>query len=100
MSLWQRDDAMLFELDGVITRTATVHAAAWKRVFDEFLAARSRDEGEPFEWFDVDTDFVRYIDGRARTTAWLPSSSPGASAAARTSGRPARRADLLRTRQP
>ena len=44
-----RFDALLFDLDGVITRTATIHAAAWKRLFDDFLARRSGDS------FDIDT---------------------------------------------
>jgi beta-phosphoglucomutase family hydrolase len=55
--------ALLFDLDGVITRTATVHAAAWKRLFDEFLGPRG---GAPF---DIATDYPRYVDGRPRYDA-------------------------------
>ncbi len=43
--VWQGYDAMLFDLDGVVTRTVTLHAAAWKRLFDEFLADRAALEG-------------------------------------------------------
>jgi hypothetical protein len=43
-----------------------VHAAAWKRLFDEFLEKRSIDTGEPFVPFDVDTDYRRHVDGKPR----------------------------------
>jgi trehalose 6-phosphate phosphatase len=61
-----RYEALLFDLDGVITRTATVHAAAWKRLFDDFLAAWADGHGSPQPPFDVDTDYVRHVDGRRR----------------------------------
>ena len=61
-----RYDALLFDLDGVITRTATLHAAAWKDLFDNFLAGRARDRQEPFVPFDVATDYLLYVDGRRR----------------------------------
>jgi alpha,alpha-trehalase len=54
---------LLFDLDGVITRTATIHAAAWKRLFDDFLGPRG---GAPF---DIATDYPRYVDGRPRYDA-------------------------------
>jgi len=56
----------LFDLDGVLTKTATVHAAAWKQMFDEFLAGRAAKSNEPFMPFDVHDDYDRYVDGRAR----------------------------------
>ena len=59
-------DALLFDLDGVVTRTATVHAAAWKRLFDEYLAARAAREGTPFVPFDTDRDYRVHVDGRPR----------------------------------
>jgi beta-phosphoglucomutase family hydrolase len=58
--------ACLFDLDGVLTRTATVHAAAWKQMFDEFLRSRAERTGEPFVPFEVETDYERYVDGRPR----------------------------------
>src|SRR5262245_46939586 len=58
--------ACLFDMDGVLTRTATVHAAAWKAAFDEFLRARAAREGTPFVPFDQVTEYDRYVDGRPR----------------------------------
>ena len=54
--------ACLFDLDGVLTRTAVVHAAAWKEMFDDFLRRREGDRFQPFEIADYD----RYVDGRPR----------------------------------
>ncbi len=59
-------DALLFDLDGVITRTATLHAAAWKDLFDNFLAGRARRRQEPFVPFNTATDYLLYVDGRRR----------------------------------
>jgi beta-phosphoglucomutase family hydrolase len=58
--------ALLFDLDGVITQTAKVHAAAWKRMFDEFLRERAERTGEPFVPFDTKDDYDKYVDGRPR----------------------------------
>lgn len=58
-------DAVIFDLDGVITRTAEVHAQAWKRLFDEFLRARAEARSEPFRPFD-DNDYLSYVDGKPR----------------------------------
>lgn len=55
--------ACLFDLDGVLTRTALVHAAAWKETFDGFLRRR---EGSGFRPFDVVGDYGEYVDGRPR----------------------------------
>jgi beta-phosphoglucomutase family hydrolase len=55
----------LFDLDGVITQTAKLHAAAWKEMFDDFLRERSEETGEPFEEF-TPSDYDRYVDGRPR----------------------------------
>jgi beta-phosphoglucomutase family hydrolase len=55
-------EACLFDMDGVLTETAAVHAAAWKQTFDDFLRRR----GEPFEPFD-DADYDEYVDGKPRT---------------------------------
>ncbi len=54
--------ACLFDLDGVITQTAKVHASAWKEMFDAYLAQRP----EPQAPFDVDADYARYVDGKPR----------------------------------
>ncbi len=58
--------ACLFDLDGVLTRTATVHAAAWKEMFDAFLRERAAATGEPFVPFDPVEDYGLYVDGRPR----------------------------------
>lgn len=59
-------DAVIFDLDGVVTRTAEVHAEAWKQLFDEYLAARARRLGEPFTPFDRGSDYRRFVDGKPR----------------------------------
>ena len=58
--------ACLFDLDGVLTKTATVHAAAWKQMFDEYLRQRAERTGEPFVAFDSDSDYGEYVDGKPR----------------------------------
>ena len=58
--------ALLFDLDGVLTKTAAVHAAAWKAMFDEFLQSRAERAGERFVAFDAEADYDRYVDGRPR----------------------------------
>jgi trehalose-phosphatase len=60
-----RIEAAVFDLDGVVTLTAKVHAAAWKELFDDFLRSRSDETGEGLEPFS-DTDYRRYVDGRPR----------------------------------
>ena len=57
--------ACLFDLDGVLTETAKVHAAAWKEMFDAFLKARADKGGEPFVAFD-EADYDSYVDGKTR----------------------------------
>lgn len=61
-----RVDGVVFDMDGVVTDTASVHAGAWKRLFDEYLAERARRRGEPFVAFDDDADYRRYVDGKPR----------------------------------
>lgn len=58
--------ACLFDLDGVLTRTAVLHADAWKQAFDELLARRADRAGEPFVPFDAVADYDTYVDGRPR----------------------------------
>ena len=59
--------ACLFDLDGVLTNTATVHAKAWKQAFDAFLQRRAERTGEEFTPFDVSADYGPYVDGKPRT---------------------------------
>ena len=56
----------LFDLDGVLTQTAKIHAQAWKEMFDGFLRDRSERSGEPFREFDRPTDYDEYVDGKPR----------------------------------
>jgi beta-phosphoglucomutase family hydrolase len=58
--------ACLFDLDGVLTDTASVHAAAWKQMFDDYLRARAERTGEPFVPFDAVEDYGPYVDGKPR----------------------------------
>ncbi len=59
--------ACLFDLDGVLTQTSKVHAAAWKEMFDGYLQARSARTGDPFVPFDVVRDYEVYVDGKPRS---------------------------------
>jgi beta-phosphoglucomutase family hydrolase len=86
--------ACLFDLDGVLTDTASLHAAAWKEMFDTFLRARAAHEGAQFVAFDPARDYRDYIDGKQRYDGVrsflasrgiaLPEGSPGAPADAAT----------------
>jgi beta-phosphoglucomutase family hydrolase len=59
-------DAVLLDLDGVITDTANLHAACWKQMFDEYLQKRTTQRGEAFRPFDLATDYRLYVDGKPR----------------------------------
>src|SRR5262249_41313603 len=61
-----RYDAVLLDLDGVITDTASMHAACWKQMFDEYLQKRATQRGEAFRPFDIATDYRLYVDGKPR----------------------------------
>src|SRR5437870_3835207 len=58
----QRFDAILFDLDGVLTSTAAIHARAWKQMFDHFL----REYAPHHRPFDINSDYKRFVDGRPR----------------------------------
>lgn len=58
--------AAIFDLDGVVTQTARLHARAWKEAFDTFLETHSQKTREPFRPFNVATDYPRYVDGKPR----------------------------------
>ena len=98
--------ACLFDLDGVITRTAVVHAAAWKATFDLFLSQRAAAD-EAFVPFDAQRDYAAHVDGKPRADGvrsflasrgiTLPEGSPGDPASAQTvQGLAARKNDLVR----
>ncbi len=59
-------EACLFDLDGVLTRTADVHAAAWKKMFDAYLVERGAREGRQFEPFTLPSDYTAHVDGKLR----------------------------------
>lgn len=59
-------EAVVFDTDGVVTDTAVVHAAAWKRLFDAFLARRGREDGRRLEPFDEVGEYLALVDGKPR----------------------------------
>ena len=59
-------NAVVFDLDGVITRTALVHSTAWKEMFDSFLRLREEKHGETFREFTHNADYLPYVDGKPR----------------------------------
>lgn len=59
-------EAVIFDLDGVITKTALVHSAAWKKMFDEYLLKREERDGEKFQEFSHENDYLPYVDGKPR----------------------------------
>ncbi|KUI16983.1 hypothetical protein AU193_21965 [Mycobacterium sp. GA-1285] len=58
--------AALFDLDGVLTDTAIVHKKAWKAMFDDFLRDRAERTGDQFNPFDIDADYLTFVDGKKR----------------------------------
>src|SRR5262249_22728097 len=62
----ERFDAVLFDLDGVLTPTAKIHSNCWKTTFDDFLRHRAAEKKEAFRPFDIATDYKRYVDGKLR----------------------------------
>ncbi|QIA10005.1 beta-phosphoglucomutase family hydrolase [Draconibacterium halophilum] len=59
-------EAVIFDMDGVITKTALTHAAAWKKMFDEYLQKRVQEHGEKFVEFTHEADYLPYVDGKPR----------------------------------
>lgn len=59
-------DAVIFDLDGVITKTADVHSRAWKRMFDEFLMQYAEKNNLPFKEFTHESDYLPFVDGKPR----------------------------------
>ncbi len=66
LGLPERIRATLFDLDGVLTDTASVHKKAWKSTFDDFLTDEAEREGTQFVPFDIDADYLEYVDGKRR----------------------------------
>jgi len=58
--------SVIFDLDGVVTKTAKVHAHAWKKTFDEYLRLRTERDSEPFNEFTYQHDYLNYVDGKPR----------------------------------
>jgi beta-phosphoglucomutase family hydrolase len=59
-------DAVIFDLDGVITATASIHSRAWKQTFDEYLRRREVEHGEVFQEFTHAGDYLSFVDGKPR----------------------------------
>ncbi len=57
---------VIFDLDSVVTKTAKIHAAVWKQLFDEYLKQRRKSQDKALQPFDPDTDYHRYVDGKPR----------------------------------
>ena len=101
-------DAVLFDLDGVITDTAKIHAACWKQMFDEYLQERATQRGEAFRPFDPVEDYRLHVDGKPRFDGvrdflrsrgiQLPEGSPHDPAQAETVGGLGNRKNHLVTR--
>lgn len=62
----ERFDAVIFDMDGVVTRTAHVHARAWKTMFDAYLEQRSATSGQRYSHFSIAKDYTSYVDGKPR----------------------------------
>src|SRR5258708_4600046 len=98
-------DAVLLDLDGVITDTASLHATCWKQMFDKYLQKRATQSDEQFRSFDLDTDYRLYVDGKTRfdgvrdflrsRSIQLPEGSPGDPPQAKTVGGLANRKNEL-----
>ena len=59
-------EAVIFDMDGVITKTALTHASAWKKMFDEYLRKRESEHGEEFKEFTHAGDYLPFVDGKPR----------------------------------
>jgi beta-phosphoglucomutase family hydrolase len=88
--------ACLFDLDGVLTDTASIHRVAWKSMFDDYLRKWAERQGQPFTPFDAASDYQTYVDGKKREDGvrsflasrgiTLPDGDPGDDASAETVG--------------
>ena len=57
---------VIFDLDGVITGTARVHALAWESMFNDYLEKAAKKDNKPFIPFDSEEDYIQYVDGKPR----------------------------------
>lgn len=62
----EKHDAVLFDMDGVLTMTMKIHAACWKKMFDDYLQQHAAESGEEFRPFEVATDYKAHVDGKLR----------------------------------
>jgi len=63
---WKSFDAVLFDLDGVLTATAKMHAICWKRMFDAYLMRHAARHNSSFQPFDIEADYLAHVDGKLR----------------------------------
>ena len=63
---WEDYDAVLFDLDGVLTATAKIHAVCWKRMFDAYLMRYAASHNASFQPFEIETDYLAHVDGKLR----------------------------------
>ena len=90
----------LFDLDGVLTDTAAVHAAAWKEMFDDFLRASAEQSGGEFVPFDQHDEYDAHVDGKPRADGVRDFLASRGKAAGGGSGRSAGQADDQRAGEP
>lgn len=62
----EKFDAVLFDLDGVLTSTMTIHATSWQRMFNDYLDERAKSFGETHQPFEIASDYKMYVDGKLR----------------------------------
>src|ERR1700755_1865296 len=72
LGLPEKVRACLFDLDGVLTDTASVHTKAWKAMFDAYLSQRAERTGDKFVPFDAGADYRKYVDGKKREDGVRP----------------------------
>jgi beta-phosphoglucomutase-like phosphatase (HAD superfamily) len=82
----ERFDAILFDLDGVLTDTAGIHAACWKRMFDAFLETRAEAGNDAFRPFDIETDYPPYVATGGKANPRRSDLADGASGASPSAG--------------
>lgn len=92
-------DAVLFDLDGVVTQTAKLHTAAWETMFNAFLKRRAERLGEAYRPFDAIADYRAYIDGKPRCDGVASFGGTRHRASLRQPNRPSGTGNRVRARQ-